>query len=55
MKVRESKLPGVHFIDTGAFGDARGSVIELWNESRYPDNALATHSVQDNTSFPWTK
>lgn len=51
MNVIETKLPGVMIIEPKVFGDARGYLMETWNQARYAQAGLTTSFVQDNLSF----
>jgi dTDP-4-dehydrorhamnose 3,5-epimerase len=50
MNVVPTKLPGVVVIEPRAFADARGFLMETWNQQRYAEAGLPERFVQDNLS-----
>ena len=51
MKVIDTDLPGVKFIEPAVHGDARGFFVETFHEQRYRDEAgITLPFVQDNHS-----
>ena len=50
MKVSETALAGVKLIEPPVFRDARGSTVELWNESRFREAGLLGNIAQDLVS-----
>lgn len=50
MKVIETAIPGVRFLEPQVFSDARGFFLEIYNERAFADLGLPKHFVQDNQS-----
>jgi dTDP-4-dehydrorhamnose 3,5-epimerase len=50
MKVTQTSLPGVFFIEPEVFPDDRGFFLETHNQQRYPDAGLDVIFRQDNHS-----
>lgn len=50
MKVTPSPIADVLFVDTEAFGDARGAFVETFRADRYGSFGLPMTFVQDNVS-----
>jgi dTDP-4-dehydrorhamnose 3,5-epimerase len=50
MKVEQTRLPGVLFLEPRVFRDARGHFLETWNEGRYQELGVPGPFVQDNVS-----
>jgi dTDP-4-dehydrorhamnose 3,5-epimerase len=50
VKVLATELPGVVLIEPLVHRDARGFFLETWRESRYREQGIDVHWVQDNHS-----
>lgn len=50
MNVSQCDIEGLRVIEPKAFGDARGYLLEIWNQQRYQDAGLNLAFVQDNVS-----
>jgi dTDP-4-dehydrorhamnose 3,5-epimerase len=48
MNIIQSRLPGVLLIEPKVFGDHRGYFIETYQETRYAEQGIGPHFVQDN-------
>ena len=51
MKVTPTGLPEVLLIEPRVFGDARGFLLESWNEREFERLGIRARFVQDNHSF----
>lgn len=51
MTVTETSLPGVLLIEPVVHDDARGFLLESWNQQRYARAGLPERFVQDNVSL----
>jgi len=51
MKVIETPLAGLLFIEPKVFGDERGFFLETWSQKRYQEIGINVDFVQDNLSF----
>lgn len=51
MKTVSTRLDGVVVIEPKVFKDARGYFFETYQESRYRENGIICHFVQDNLSY----
>lgn len=51
MKVLPAGLPGVVIVEPAAYGDERGSFMELWQQERYAAAGLPARFVQDNLVY----
>lgn len=51
MNVLETDLPGVKLLEPKIFADARGSLMETWNATRYGASRIPDSMVQDNLSI----
>lgn len=57
MDVRPTGLPGVMVITPARHTDARGSVVEVWNQDALARQGLGlpmVHAVQSHSARPWT-
>lgn len=50
MKVESTRLPGVLLIAPTLWTDSRGSLHEVWQETRYQEAGLPVRWMQDNVS-----
>lgn len=50
MEIKKTHIPGLVIIQPQIFADDRGFFMESYNESRYFENEVLPHFVQDNIS-----
>ena len=51
MKINETELKDIFFIEPKIFGDQRGWFFESWNKERYEEAGIKETFVQDNISY----
>lgn len=55
MKFIQTELEGVFIVNPTVFGDHRGWFMETYSESKFHEQGLQLHFVQDNQSFSAAK
>ncbi|MCC7044029.1 MAG: dTDP-4-dehydrorhamnose 3,5-epimerase [Acidobacteria bacterium] len=50
MEIRPSRIPDVLIVAPRVFRDARGYLLEVWNQARYAGRGMPPTFVQDNVS-----
>jgi len=50
VKIIETSLPGVFFVEPDVYRDSRGSFMESYHEKKYSEKGIAEIFVQDNYS-----